>query len=282
MKKKKNYLDLRETQMALLGIMTEFDRICAEHGLRYSIAYGTLLGAVRHKGFIPWDDDVDFVMPRPDYEKLYALVRSGAIDLKDRFELSEDRGKHAFYSFCKLMDKRYRVKSWSHREVPYLFVDIFPLDGAPSGKKALKKLYRKRLFYSAVMALSRWAVPEKHWTVILRGIGFPFYLAATLYGMSRAARKGNAVAAANDYNACEMCSTFSFGTEKWLMPRDAFKDTERIAFEGKEFCAITAWDEWLVKLYGDYMTPPPAGKRISHSLRVRDTEGENGCKSKNS
>ena len=64
--------DLREIQLRLLDILTDVDRFCRSEGLRYSIAYGTLLGAVRHKGFIPWDDDVDILMPRPDFERFIA------------------------------------------------------------------------------------------------------------------------------------------------------------------------------------------------------------------
>lgn len=272
MKNKDNVLALDEIHAALLELMAEFDKICTEHNLRYSLAYGTLLGAVRHKGFIPWDDDVDFVMPRPDYERLYALIHSGEIDLGDHLELSEDRGKKAFYSFLKLMDKRYTIKRWSQKEVKHLYVDIFPLDGAPEEEKKLKKLYRKRLKYSAIMALARWAVPEKKWMLIFRVLGFPFYLAATLYGMSHAANKANKLAAQNDFETHAQYSTLSFGTEKWLMPRETFDETVRLPFCDREFTSIAAWDEWLTKNYGDYMTPPPEGKRYAHSLKVFKTE----------
>ena len=269
------YLTLEETHKALLELMTEFDKICVENGLRYSIAYGTLLGAVRHRGFIPWDDDVDFVMPRPDYERMCALIRSGQIDLGDHLILSDDRSGKAFYSFCKLMDTRYRIKRWSQREVKYLYVDIFPLDGAPEDEKDLKIHYRRRLKYSAIMALARWAVPEKKWMLCFRVLGFPFYLAATLYGMHRAARKANKLAARYDFETHDEYSTFSFGTEKWLMPRATFEQPAvRLLFEDKSFYSIAAWDEWLTKIYGDYMTPPPENKRNAHSLKVLRPEQE--------
>ena len=69
--------DLKELKKIELDILLYIDRICREHNLLYYMAYGTLLGAVRHKGFIPWDDDIDIVMPRPDYEKLIKIMRGG-------------------------------------------------------------------------------------------------------------------------------------------------------------------------------------------------------------
>ena len=261
-------LTLEQTHEALLGILIEFDRVCRENGLHYSLAFGTLIGAIRHKGFIPWDDDVDVIMPRPDYDKLYELVKSGQIKLSEHFLLSEDRGKKAFYPFFKMMDDRYAVKSWSHIEVPYLFVDIFPIDGAPTGEKAREKLYKRRLHYSGVCALARWAVPENKWSVLLRFVLFPFYLGCTIYGKARASRKANYYALQNNFETCEYGSTFNFGTKKWVLKRDQFLNLIEVPFEGHSFYAIADYDEWLRMIYGDYMQPPKEGKRISHSLRV--------------
>lgn len=269
-------LTLEETHSALLGILTEFDRVCREHDLKYSLAYGTLLGAVRHKGFIPWDDDVDVVMPRPEYERFYSLVKEGKIKFGDQFFLSEDRGKKAFYPFLKLMDKNYSIKRWSQREVPYLYIDIFQVDGAPSEPSAIKKLFRKRLKYCAIMALARWAVPEHKWMLILRALGLPFYLGATIYGNSRAANKINALSAKHDFHTSELCGGFSFGTNKWLLPRDKFCNYVDLEFEGHLFKGIADWDAWLTARYGiDYMTPPPENKRWQHNLKVYRSETSN-------
>ena len=261
-------LELKEVQSALLNLLVEFDRVCREHDLRYSLAFGTLLGAIRHKGFIPWDDDVDVVMPRPDYEKLYKLVHEEHV-LGEHFLLSEDRGKKAFYPFYKLMDDRYLLKSWSHIEVPYLYIDIFPLDGAPEDEKALKKLYKRRLHYSGVCALARWAVPDKKWTVILRALLFPFYLGCTIYGKARASRKANYYALQNDFNTCEKCSNFNFGTVKWQMEREKMLNLIEVPFEGTNLYAIADYEECLTKLYGNYMQLPPENKRITHGASVR-------------
>lgn len=271
-KKKQSALTLDEIHSALLEIMLEFDRVCRENGLKYSLAYGTLIGAIRHKGFIPWDDDVDVVMPRSDYEKFYELAKSGA--LGEHFLISEDRGKKAFYPFYKVMDKRYSLKSWSHIEVPYLYIDVFPLDGVPEDAKALKKLYRRQVKYSGICALARWAVLEKKASLLLRFLLFPFYLGCTIYGKARACRKANYYAMQYDFETSARVGRTNFGTTKWTFERDKFLDLIEIPFAGHSFYSIAAYDEWLRLIYGDYMKLPPENKRHTHCMEVRRVDSE--------
>lgn len=260
------YLNTEEIHSALLGILVEFDRICRKYELRYSLAYGTLIGAVRHKGFIPWDDDIDVIMPRPDYEKFYAIAHSG--ELGEHFSVTEDRGKKAFYPFCKLLDDRFSIKSWSHIEVPYLFIDIFPLDGAPDDPKTLKKHFSKRMRYCAIAALARWAVPEQKRYLVLRFLGFPFYLFGTIYGSPRASNNATKNAMKYDYDACEKCGNFSFGESSWTMEKDKLFTLTEMPFEGKSFFCMAGYDEFLTMIYGDYMKLPPVEKQITHGLKV--------------
>ncbi len=261
-------LTLDEIHAALLGILSEFDRVCRAHGLRYSLAYGTLLGAVRHKGFIPWDDDVDVVMPRPDYERLYALVQSGEIQFGEHFLLSEDRGKKAFYPFYKLMDSRYGLKSWSHIEVPYLYIDVFPLDGVPEDEKEFKKLCKKKVKYSGICALARWAVPDKKWTLVLRGLLFPFYLGCFLYGKARASRKATKNALRYDFDTSKKVGITCFGLDDTAVEREKYLSFIELPFETESFYSVAAYDEVLTLCYHDYMQLPPENKRVTHGLKV--------------
>ena len=267
MKNKEKYLNIDEVHAALLGILSEFDRICRKHDLKYTLTYGTLIGAIRHKGFIPWDDDVDVAMPRPDYEKFRTLALNG--ELGEHFLLSDDRGKKAFYPFLKVMDDRYAIKTWSHREIPYLYIDIFPLDGAPQGEKAIEKKFRRRTRYNALAVLARWAVPEKKPYALLRFFGFPFYLFGTLYGNWRASNKAYRNAVKDDYESSEKVGVFVYCYSKLVMDRRIYDDLIEVPFEDRSFYAIATYDEFLTKTYGDYMTPPPKNKQETHSLRVR-------------
>lgn len=266
MKSNKHYLSSDEIHSALLNILVEFDRICRKHQLRYSLAYGTLIGAVRHKGFIPWDDDIDVLMPRPDYEKFRELARNG--ELSEHFLISEDRGKKAFYPFIKVMDDRYRIETHTTREVPFLFLDVFPLDGAPETEKEIKRKFARRKFYNAMEAGARWAVPERKRYLILRLVGLPFYLFGTLYGNAHACNKAWKNAIKDDYDRCDKCAVFVFCYSKAVMDKRMFSELTELEFEGKKFLAISAYDEFLKKVYGNYMTPPPPSKRKSHTFKV--------------
>ncbi len=265
--KKTDYLSTAQIHSALLGILVEFDRICRKHNLRYTLAFGTLIGAVRHKGFIPWDDDVDVMMPRADYERFYEITHGG--ELSEHFVLSEDRGKKAFYPFLKLMDDRYSIKAWSHIEVPYLFIDIFPLDGAADTEKEIKKQFDVRLRYNALAALSRWAVPEHKRYLILRVLGFPAYLFGTIYGRPRAAKHNRRHALKLDYDEHAKCGCFVFGNERWVFDKDKLFTLIELPFEGKLFYCMSGYDEFLTMIYGNYMKLPPVDKQVTHGLKVR-------------
>ena len=269
-------LSIRETQIALLGILGEFDRVCREHNLRYSLAAGTLLGAVRHKGFIPWDDDCDVVLPRPDYERLYELVKEKKVVFSEHFFLSEDRGKKAVYPFLKLLDDRYPIRCTTHIEVPFLYLDIFPLDGMPDlPKKQTKKVRRKEIFYTAVISLYKWYIPTGAWYCqLIRFFCFWFYLLVMCYGQARACKKHRKLLLKYPFEASERVGNRAWGLSMGEVPRTFYDEYVEIEFEGKMFYATAKWDEYLTVLYGDYMTPPK-NQNPHHGMRVyKDT----GCK----
>ena len=262
---KQKPLSLDETHLALLDILIEFDRVCRENSLRYSLDYGTLLGAIRHKGFIPWDDDVDVSMPRPDYEQFYALVNEGKIVFAPHFELSRDRGKRADYPFLKLMDKRYRLKCYSHVEVPYLYMDIFPVDGVPDvSEKELKKLERKQARYSFINGTARWYTFNSRWGFVAWIFGWWFYLPFVLYGTGRAANKIRKLLIRYPVGECSRSDNRSWGMEYYYVSKECFENFCEVTFEGKSFMAVSDYNQRLTARYGDYMTLPPAKQQKTH------------------
>lgn len=139
----RRYLSLEETQDRLFELLVYFDDVCKTNGLRYWLGYGTLLGAVRHQDFIPWDDDVDVLMPREDYERLLSL---GERALDGDHCLVSYRNSPFPFSFTKLCDNRVRVLTEAYEDLAEesLWLDIFTLDSAPDDDRKLERLWRKK------------------------------------------------------------------------------------------------------------------------------------------
>lgn len=262
-------LTLDETHKALFEILTEFDRVCRAHNIKYTLAAGTLLGAVRHKGFIPWDDDVDVYMTRPEYEKFIKLVTEEHV-FGENFCLSNDRGKGTYYSFIKLMDKRYIIKTPNHLEVPYLFLDIFPVDGVPADKDEREKLYKKEKFWVYTAGICQWYTMDRWWGFIAYIIGWWFYLGVKLFiGAKRSVRKMNDYALSFPYEKAEMAAFHSFGFAYEALPVEAYENLCELEFEGGKFLATSYWDTYLSNKFGNYMQLPPVKKQRSrHYMRV--------------
>ena len=249
--------------------MTEFDRVCREHGLRYTLADGSLLGAVRHKGFIPWDDDMDVFMPRPDYEKFIQLVSEGGV-LPEYLTLSKDRGKGTYYTFTKVLDTRYPLRSGNHIEVPYLFLDIFPIDGAASDEEERKKQHKKERRWVIAAGICQWYTMDRWWGFIAYIIGWWFYILVNLFvGRTRAVRKMNEYALKYPYESSDMAVFHCFGTVSAAVPKEVYENYCELEFEGRSFKAVQEWDMLLEHTYGDYMTPPPEKKQRSrHYMKI--------------
>ena len=126
-------------QEGALNILKKLDGICREQGLRYFLFYGTLIGAIRHKGFIPWDDDLDVAMPRPDFDKLVAYCRQHRQELQPMQLMTVDDNPQYVYPIARFSDTRYRVKYQGIRDYGLgLFVDIYPLDGCGNTEEEAK------------------------------------------------------------------------------------------------------------------------------------------------
>lgn len=261
-------LSLRDIQLAELDILKEFDGICKKYDLKYSLAGGSMLGAVRHKGFIPWDDDIDVCMPRPDYEK-FKKIFADATDT-NRFKLTSDTGRDAEYPFVKMLDKSFCVGEKGFREVKNLWIDILPVDGLPDSLKKSEKIMRRATLYRYIVLVNKW---KKVSDFSGRHSRFKFVLAriySKLYGEKRAVKKAVKHATRYDFNGAGFVGIIVWGCygigER--IKKSGFDEMTEVEFEGLKFSAMSNYKEYLTGIYGDFMTLPPEDKRKIHCIDV--------------
>ena len=258
-----NY-NIRELQLRILGILLEFDKVCKEHGLRYCICGGTMIGAVRHKGFIPWDDDLDVSMPRPDYEKLIAHCHEW---LPKQFEfVCAENDPNYPLPFGKIQDAFTTLIERKH--LYYLggcYIDIFPYDAYPDNALArrwqcIKYHYLKQCLYLVHRDPFRHGHGPSCWIPLLvRKIH-------SMAGLQKSIRK---VLNTYDYNTCNLAASYTDGYKK-ILPKHIVDEYCPYTFEGHTVMGIKNYDTYLKCMYGDYMTIPPVEKRIQHNFYYLD------------
>ena len=265
--------DIQKVKELELKILDEIISFCNERGYICYIAYGTLLGAVRHKGFIPWDDDIDVIMPRNDYEKFCAEW-----DNSGRYKVLEcKRDSSYIYPFAKVFDSTTIIEEHDVLVGCNLgiYVDVFPQDNVPYKTKnecyLIKKcetLEKCRMY--SMFRVDKILSKDKKKNImrriiwkILKGIG-----------PARISRYQDKVAQKykdddTDYIGC-LCTRYS---EREILPVSIYKDETTVMFEGKKYKTPANYDYILKLLYGDYMEFPPVEERVlKHNFKVWEVE----------
>lgn len=250
-----------------LNILLKFDIFCKQYGLRYYLAGGTLLGAVRHKGFIPWDDDIDICMPRHDYEK---AVRLFGIR-ENRYRMRSNRTEDFSAPFAKIVDLKTKIISkFSNSNIESnLWIDIFPVDGLPDDIENAKKIYNKCYFYRGMLKLCDFKSIEKE-RYIRSIIKYMIRPIANLYGKNRFIKRIEEIALSYPYSDAKYVGAITWGLygigERML--KVEYEKSVMLDFEGFKFPAFSCWDSYLKGLYGDYMQLPPVEKRKGHDMNA--------------
>lgn len=251
-------------------ILKSFRDYCDKNGLRYFLYAGTLLGAIRHKGFIPWDDDIDVCMPRPDYEKFYQMVKSNPIAPHISAVTYRDVD-NCICPFIKLQDNRTDGHEDDLREeyTTSVWVDIFPIDGAPeAGEEREKYIAKVQPLVQMISLCSRAFIPCKN----------PLKLAKRMYiskkygkvDVNEVDRQIENEAMRYRFGECKNSGVIVFiNIGKSIVRKEVFDDFTEAEFEGEMFKIPILYKELLEVQYGDYMTPPPEKDRHPmHNFRV--------------
>lgn len=256
--------DFRALQLKALDILVYFSKFCDEHGLRYYLAGGTLLGAVRHKGFIPWDDDIDIHMPRPDYEKLPSIWKQYANTKKYPLcntTLKRNYRHHA-YSIADSETTLIERKNINDDIVQGIKIDVIPLDGAPKNKLKIEV----QLFWAVLYAIYNvQRLPENQ-----GGNGMKTAIKIMLGAVKspekryRIWRRAERHMKKYDFETSSYVKELvaSFRTMHCLYPRKNFDESVLLDFEGHKFPAHHYYKMYLENVYHDYMKLPPENERV--------------------
>lgn len=256
--------DIRPLQLRMLEILLAFDKMCKEHNLNYGIMAGTLLGAVRHKGFIPWDDDMDVGMPRPDYEKFIAHC-SEWLPAPYEFVCAENDPKYPL-PFGKIQDSSTTIIE--RRHLSYLggiYVDVFPLDPVPVNMFKRKMHYAKYEIMKQLLYMVH-RDPYKHghgpscWVPLLIQSCF------TMTYIQRAIRK---LLLKYDYNSTPLAADYTDGL-KGVMMKTVNCEYAPYEFEGVTVMGFKGYESYLPQMYGDYMKIPEGAAQRQHNFHYLD------------
>lgn len=270
--------NLKPFQREVLDIFLEFVRICEKYKLMYFAIGGTALGAIRHKGFIPWDDDFDVALPREDFNKFVDVVRSELPAHLKFFRGGET--KHSPIFFSKIINVRDDVILRMRRETGLdfdfsPFIDIFVIDGVPENVFELKKWWNGRRMlrfcqvYRYPQSFYAPNIKRKGIRFMLRVVGFfvsLFYPRTKnneemmrlmdLFSMRWSYGKSGSVTEV---------AFFKMKTSR-IFPKNIFEPPQTVPFENTTICVPHCFDEYLRRFYGDYMVPPPVECQIPEHL----------------
>ena len=252
-------MDLRRLQLTELEMLDVFSTICAKYNIKYSLHGGTLLGAVRHKGFIPWDDDLDVFMLRNEYNRFLKAWR------KERPEGYFLQNKETEWGFTRSFSKirKDNTTFLQDGDDPTkihtgIFIDVFPVDRVP------KNIFKKTIYYWHCLKyelLSREFLPPKSNIITKAAAAAVLKITPPKARKSERKRLLRYITKYNDDNSLPLAVIETVETMRNLLDHDLFDEYTQIEFEGKDYMCVKKWDHLLKHWYGDYMKLPPKSKR---------------------
>lgn len=251
------HIETEELKSLQTEILKDVDRFCRDNGIRYSLAYGTLLGAVRHGGYIPWDDDIDILMPRPDYDRFISTYNEKGKTL--RAVCPENTPGYGL-PFAKITDTRTELDEYMYRQDCFgVYIDLFPVDGF-GGKWQVRAVALLNMMINAKKSV----YSPKRGKAKSAAIALAKAMLAPV-SLRTLVRKVEKISAKHAFGksalTCIFCSSTAF---REIVPRETFERYTTARFEGMPFSIVERHDSYLKSLFGNYMQLPPESERVTH------------------
>ena len=250
-------ISTEEQKNILLDVLIYIDKICRDNGINYSLGEGTLLGAVRHKGFIPWDDDIDLLMERKDVEKFLSVHKDGRYKMYTPVMDGSNCYVYRLTDPNTVIEKNGKL---SHG----LWVALTPIDNIPDESNLWKKMRKKVHFWIELCHQKKTRVYAGRRIVrMVKKVFFHFVSIKTLYNRLESQL--------TKYNGTQTQrkQKLNIHREPFIIPSIVFDGYIDLEFEGRKFMAISHYHDYLSQMYGDYMTPPPIEQRVAkHSFKA--------------
>ncbi len=255
-------IDLKDIKILMLEMLDEIDEFCENLDIKYFLVGGSLLGSIRHNGFIPWDDDIDIGMPRKDYERFIQVFTSKTGMTKI---VHFNNTKNYIWSFAKAIHTKTILIEKGCEKCPIgVYIDIFPIDKIEGTYEDACKRVGKVHKYKKLLTLKNLSISKKR--SFLKNLAIFFCKGLNILSNKYLIKKINNIISMDkdSQNAEYMCNFVGAWGEREIMPAECFSEIDRKSFEKREYNILKKYDEYLKMLYGNYMTVPPLDKQISH------------------
>jgi len=269
---------LRKVQMTEKHILEKFISICEKYELKYFLVFGTLLGAVRHKGFIPWDDDIDVGMLRQDYEKFLEVAQKECGDEYFIQTVDSDSQYHLFFAKMRMNDTEFVEESLqASGSVSGFYIDIFPYDTLPDDDREMQSYLKQAINHGMLLSVNKVKEPQiaqgsRTETFIKRTIWFGLHYGMKVLGVSGNYIWNKCIDVMRKYKDCDghRVTTFLVDADKAIIFKEELADVIDVEFEDIVVKAPKEYAKILERYYGDYMTLPPKEQRENHvPVRIR-------------
>jgi lipopolysaccharide cholinephosphotransferase len=259
-------LNLTEIRTFQLKILNEVASFCEKNNIRYSLYFGTLLGAVRHQGYIPWDDDIDIMMPRSDYNKFISTFKTPKNEFRVKSSLDDDSYP---YTFAKV--EKVKSKLIEFIDLPYdigINIDVFPIDGVPEEQKLFDKFFKILKLKNDLLLTKAVKIDFRNRGVFKNLILLFMKLIFKIVSHKTIIKSINKMITKNEFVESKyvMACCF-FGIKKHQkLRREIYEEFIDMDFESKKYKVIKHYDDYLKMQYDNYMELPPVNEQVAHHL----------------